>query len=867
MGLRVNLVHLTIIHLVCCRPCIISDEQRTADCTYRNLTKIPNLSNLTEYLELTGNNFTTLTNLSFHHLPLLKTLNLSRCRVNHIEGQVFGNLGQLMNLSMSYNLINILHKRFEHLRFHRNPLLTHLDISYNTRAVLKQIDSVYPDKVFASLASVQELIIDLLPNPVFGQGFENMTNIASLIFRDCAIMHLKNDTFKYFQNLTKLTFLQMSNCQVHIEPWVKVETAVLQYFHSLQYLDLSGTRITFPVAMDILFGLTVTTNQSHPVRKMKVLNLYNVNPIKLLWLYDVSYTVKLTQTLARHFNNLCIEDVNIGKNGIVEVEVDAIQSFIDNSCWRRLVMRENNFLLPFPKVMFAIVRFLELAVNLNEIDYSYIAIQFSDVENKFSTAVKNVDGNFREDYNSYAETKWQNIRKFSTVKEERCVIPIMSKHLSHLRLSHLLFPFSIQCDIDVSKSPMFTYLDLSYTTIADMDFKIINASLSHLDVSGMNFATTGSRLLGNLDRVKTLVIRDANLDRAFSNGNYIFRYIKGLEELDISSNHLNSLQDETLEGLDSLREIKLTLNFLSGFPRGLLKMANLTHIDLRFNKLLFLDKAARDWLNERSKETGITVLMDGNPFTCTCDTMEFVSWIITTKVNFHYGHPPNYNCTLKDGSIVNIKHVYDNLDDFFGDCNDHLFWLQFSISAISLLVLSLVLAVICHTFRWRILYFFYRHCKIKHGLEDATCYDFDLFVAYTAADSPWIWQQLRPKLELQQHIQLCLHERDFEVGESISQNIVNCLQKSKKILFVISEEYIAARWCDFELEMANMERVQRGCTNSIIVAIKGEIPVDDMPRPIRTIWQHVACIIYPLDESDRNAFELFWCRLHHSITS
>ncbi|OWF37037.1 hypothetical protein KP79_PYT02364 [Mizuhopecten yessoensis] len=64
-----------------------------------------------------------------------------------------------------------------------------------------------------------------------------------------------------------------------------------------------------------------------------------------------------------------------------------------------------------------------------------------------------------------------------------------------------------------------------------------------------------------------------------------------------------------------------------------------------------------------------------------------------------------------------------------------------------------------------------------------------------------------------------------------------------------------------------MERVQRGCTNSIIVAIKGDIPADHMPRPIMNTWQHVTCIIFPLDETDRDAFELFWCRLRHSIVS
>ncbi|XP_060074967.1 toll-like receptor 4 [Ylistrum balloti] len=858
MDLQLLVFSLATFRFVCCRACFVSDDGKRADCSNQHLYEIPNLFNGTEWLDLSENNFTTLTNLSFANLPQLKILNISRCHVHHLDGQVFSNLGNLQTLSLSQNMINILHERFQHLRFHNNPFLKHLDLSFNTRAVLKQNDGVYPDQVFASLSSVEDLILDLLPNPVFGEGFSNMTNVRSLIFRDCAIMHLKNETFKYFINLTKLTFLQMSNCQVHIEPWVKVETAVLQYFHSLESLDLSGTMITFPVAMDILYGLTVTTNLSTPVRTMKTLNLYNVNPLNLLWLYDVNYTVKVTKSMAKYIKHLCIEDLNIGKNGIVELDVDAVESFTDNSCLRRLILRENNVLFTLPKYLFIIMKFLTQAVNLQEIDYSYIAIQFSDNV----VDIPNTPGNMNHEYSSDERIEWHS--SASRQEQDRCLVPISSKRLSRIRFSHLLFPFFFQCDIDVSQSPMLTYVDFSYMNIASMDFKVKGANLSFLDVSGISFGYSGGRLFKNLVGVKKLVIRDADLDRAFSNGNFIFRNVNHLDEIDMSSNHLNTLPNEALEGLEFLQKIILTWNFLNDFPHGLFKMTHLTYIDIRYNKLLSLDKATRDWLDE--KANGITVLLDGNRFTCTCDTAEFVSWIITTKVEFKK-KTPNYNCTLKDGSISNVRYVYDNRDIFFKECNSHLFWLQFSISAISLLVFVIVLAVVCHKFRWRILYYFYRNCKIKPGLEDTTSYSFDLFVAYTAADSPWIWQQLRPKLELQHNIQLCLHERDFEIGESISQNIVNCLQKSKRILFVISAEYINARWCDFELEMANMERVQRGCTNSIIVAIKGEIPADEMPRTVRNIWQHVTCIIYPLDETDMDAFELFWCRLNHSVIS
>ncbi|XP_021365126.1 toll-like receptor 3 [Mizuhopecten yessoensis] len=734
MVLRFCVVNLAIIHLVCCRPCSISDDGKTANCSNRHLTQIPKLSRHTEYLDLSGNNFTTLRNSSFEHLPQLKKLNLNRCHVDHIDEQVFAVLGNLQKLSISENRINILHQRFEHLRFHYNPLLTHLDLSYNTQVRLqKMVESVYPDKVFGSLINLQVLIMDLLPNPVFGEGFSNLTNIKSLIFRDCAILHLRNDTFKYFQNLTNLTSLEMSNCQVHIEPWVKVETAVLQYFYNLQNLDLSGTMITFPVAMDILYGLTVTTNSTHPVREMKLLNLYNVNPLRMLWIYDVTYTVKVTTTMTRYYNHLCIEDVNIGKNGITEMEVNSVTSFINSTCLKRFVLRENNFLLTFPKFLFVIVSSLTHAVNLQEFDYSFIAIQFPGaVGNQVSNIGSNENNKNLAHLIFHPQTTRHFWRKRRGKEEARCEIPITSKHLSHVRSSHLLFPFSVQCDFDVSQSPMLTYIDMSYMAIADMDFSFLGANLSYFDVSGLDFGTSGSRLLGNLVSVQTLVIRDANLDRAFSNGNYIFRNVNRIDELDMSSNHLNSLPNETLKGLETFHKIKLAWNFLKEFPPGLYQMTNLSYIDLRYNQLLFLDKITTDWLDERAdmSKSGITVLLDGNRFACTCDSADFVSWIMVTNVTLHQRKPANYNCTLKDGTYSNMKYIYDNRDDFFSNCDDHLFWLEFSISAISLVVLALVCATIGHTFRWRLLYFFYRKCKITPGLEDTTSYSL-IFLLHT----------------------------------------------------------------------------------------------------------------------------------------
>ena len=89
----------------------------------------------------------------------------------------------------------------------------------------------------------------------------------------------------------------------------------------------------------------------------------------------------------------------------------------------------------------------------------------------------------------------------------------------------------------------------------------------------------------------------------------------------------------------------------------------------------------------------------------------------------------------------------------------------------------------------------------KSGTNDDQ-YRFDLFVSYSDKDRQFVLDQLIPNLEKRSEITICLHERDFQVGQSILDNIIQCMDQSRCLLLVISESFLKSNWCSFEMHLA-----------------------------------------------------------------
>jgi len=76
-------------------------------------------------------------------------------------------------------------------------------------------------------------------------------------------------------------------------------------------------------------------------------------------------------------------------------------------------------------------------------------------------------------------------------------------------------------------------------------------------------------------------------------------------------------------------------------------------------------------------------------------------------------------------------------------------------------------------------------------------FTYDCFVSYNSNDTKWVYSEIVSQLETNlddQPLKLCLHERDFQIGQNITENIVACLENSQNCILVLTEDYAKSRW-------------------------------------------------------------------------
>lgn len=76
---------------------------------------------------------------------------------------------------------------------------------------------------------------------------------------------------------------------------------------------------------------------------------------------------------------------------------------------------------------------------------------------------------------------------------------------------------------------------------------------------------------------------------------------------------------------------------------------------------------------------------------------------------------------------------------------------------------------------------------------------FHVFVSYSNTDSKWTHSLIN---QLESYLQVCYHQRDFIPGCTVLENMSNCIQKSQKVLLVVSPEFVRSRWCLLEANMS-----------------------------------------------------------------
>ena len=121
---------------------------------------------------------------------------------------------------------------------------------------------------------------------------------------------------------------------------------------------------------------------------------------------------------------------------------------------------------------------------------------------------------------------------------------------------------------------------------------------------------------------------------------------------------------------------------------------------------------------------------------------------------------------------------------------------------------------------------------------------------------------LQPKLEDELGLRLCLHDRDFRLGEVITEQIIESIQSSKKTLFILSKSFLASTWCHFEIQMAQSRLFTTG-KDVILLALLEPLPDCMVSKTLKGLLETRTHVEWT--ENDTYGQKLFWEKIYESV--
>ncbi len=299
-------------------------------------------------------------------------------------------------------------------------------------------------------------------------------------------------------------------------------------------------------------------------------------------------------------------------------------------------------------------------------------------------------------------------------------------------------------------------------------------------------------------------------------------FLEDLTVLDFSWNVLNKICPDILHHLSNLRTLNLTHNHLKSIPPEIESLQNVTTIILSDNQLDTLPKCVKRLHNLREID------LSTNLFRCDCDTFWMAGWFIASAATI--ANPQGIVCFSGNGRGRRLIGLSENAVGCYT--------LQRNLiiaTGVTVPLLALA-AVLVYRYRKHIKIWLYSRFgfhpwdKVKENPEDK---DYDAFVSYSQKDEAWVLKTLLPYLEAPQlGFHLCVHLRDFVPGATISTNIMTAIQYSRRVILVLSPDFIKSGWCDLEFQAAH-RRALEDRSNFLIVVLLHPVQHKDLDSTLQ----------------------------------
>ncbi|KAK3085567.1 hypothetical protein FSP39_005400 [Pinctada imbricata] len=573
-----------------------------------------------------------------------------------------------------------------------------------------------------------------------------------------------SSSFLFNISQLQLTNISFRHCGVRY-----ISSDAFTSFLSVEILDISENSIQFHILMEATKGLA-----NSRLTDFNISSLFSVNA--------------LPDGFFQHLNSTPLSNISIRNNGLTSLRNDVFVglqnlTFLDLSLNKidsndlnlsgftelQILNLTMNELKRFPKFCdneeFSLVPNLHtLLLGMNSITDTYSLYDMGHclpnlkVLNLTYNPIRVVSGN-----------------SFSTIKD-----------LEILSLANL-FAYEVEFEVTAFNASSLKILHIGNIlrkwpeTINSSRIFLYCKNLEELDLTLFKLTyfkrEDFSLMLKPLRKLKRLILDSSSLHEVPPVGN-----LPDLEVLILRKNYIRHVSKEDFRNNTKLKRLSISINHISvftenSFPTFLLE--NIEQIDLAFN-----------------------------PYSCTCEIEWFLGWMKRHKEKLQ-SFPKFYEC---DSPRYRKKTPLINYNPDNNECHPIS---QYVVMAIVFGVVSVALVIlgfIIRRYRWDIKYYIYL-ARSKRGYQripEQDGYLYDAFVAYNAADRPWVMSQLVGDLEKKHQYKLCLHERDFLPGDLIADQITEKVKASRRFILVISNNFAKSRWCQFEIFVAQNRLLDDG---------------------------------------------------------
>ncbi|MED6286949.1 hypothetical protein CHARACLAT_011350 [Characodon lateralis] len=802
--------------------CIVQDGR--ADCSHLSLSSVPQdlPSNITS-LDMSHNRMMAAHPDSLKQYAGLLHLNISYNSIKNLDEGLCRNLAQLQTLNMMHNQVYLLKKE---------------DLSHCTKLTSLNMASnklKLQGEPFSLLQSLE--FLDVSINKLQSARLGSQPQLPSLVTLDLGhndFTTLKSDDFSFLKDSPFLQFINLMS-SVSLE---KLEPGCFQPISALRRLSLDGSRKSSTLIPDLCSELSRTAIGALSLRDIGLKNLTNRTFLGLnktnLTLLDLSsnsiskiedgsfqwlsglQTLNLTGNNIKHLTQGTFNGLKMLKNlqltkALVKSQKSSLP-VIDDFSFQPLSNLES---LKLQNTAFANIteNTFKGLMSLTELDLSWNSYLHTERKLTNKTFVSLADSPLRKlnlEGNALVAIEpgsFSCLKNLSILLLDHNFISQMfsGKEFEGLaQLKELHISNNVQA-IDLTPESFVNVTNLSVLTLGkSLKAETLNhdsspfrplSNLTVLDLSNNNIANIRENMLEGLENLRVLKLQHNNLVRLWKMANpggpvLFLKHTWRLISFDMEFNGMDEIPMEAFRNLSHLRELTISNNLLNNFRHSVFD--DLTSLKvLRLEKNMITSVRAEVF---RSPLSNLSVLVMGkNTFDCTCESiLWFVTWLNNTNTSV-----PG----LRDQYICNTPLLYfnDSIMDFDPlSCKDTTPFQALYILTSTAVLMLILIALIYRFHGWRIVFYWnilinrtlgFSDAKVEEGRE----FEFDAYVIHAEEDTRWVERRMYP-LE-QKTCRFCLEDRDSIIGMSQLESIVNNMRKSRKILFVVTENLLKDPWC------------------------------------------------------------------------